>query len=504
MTEDLNPSMFRAYDIRTPAALLPDELAVRLAKAESVYFRDVLGVEGVLVAHDARRTGPHYLTLATDVFLDAGLNVTVMPGVSSTCLFYFTAMRHPESAAVMFGASHNPKDHTGQKILGPGVQPIARAIGPEGGLDCLENFYRKGETARSRERGRVYVTDSLADYVSFSLSLAGVKPGELRGLRILQDYLHGAAGREMMLAFQRAGADLTPLHFAADGEFPLGDPNPVKTAVTRQGRDRLGSGDFHLGMFFDGDGDRLDVYLGPGTYLASSFVYAAVLPFIKDRFPGEGWGVFAGLKSNPVAVREMVRTGVRVEVIRNGHSQIKQALKDDPTLFGAVEESAHFYEAFTFAGRETRYCTENTLYLALLVSRAATERPERLAEMAALQAQTAREREWGYKFPSDESRRQALEAVEAHFVTRGATAHKEMNNGLDLEATMLRRGLPFVITASTDFDEDWLQLCQRISQSETGLARWEAVASSAAAVRAAKARVARIVKEYGAGTEYQG
>ena len=56
--DDLNLSMFRAYDIRTPSDRLTLPLAERLARAEASYFREVLGVRGVVVAHDARRTGP--------------------------------------------------------------------------------------------------------------------------------------------------------------------------------------------------------------------------------------------------------------------------------------------------------------------------------------------------------------------------------------------------------------------------------------------------------------
>ena len=100
-------------------------------------------------------------------------------------------------------------------------------------------------------------------------------------------------------------------------------------------------------MFFDGDGDRLDIYRGDGTYLSSSFVYAAILPEIRRRFGGAGLGVFADLKSNPLAIIEMARTGVTVDVIRNGHSQIKESLLNDSSRFGAVEESAHYYEAFS-------------------------------------------------------------------------------------------------------------------------------------------------------------
>ena len=63
---NLNLSMFRAYDIRTPAANLTDEMAARLARAEAVYFRSSLAAAGVLVAHDARCTGPRYLQIAVE------------------------------------------------------------------------------------------------------------------------------------------------------------------------------------------------------------------------------------------------------------------------------------------------------------------------------------------------------------------------------------------------------------------------------------------------------
>lgn len=499
---DLNLSMFRAYDIRTPAARLTDELAARLARAECVYFRDVLGVSGVLVAHDARSTGPRYLQLGAEEYARAGLQVEVVPGVCSTSQFYFAAMRHPELAAVMFGASHNPAGDTGQKILGPGVRPIAEHIGPEGGLDRIAELYREGAALPPAVGGRIFAYDPTEEYLRYSMELAGVTAGSLRGVRMLHDYLNGAAGREMMLAFGRAGADLTPVNFAADGSFPLGDPNPVKPGVVRRGLERLAAGEYLTAAFFDGDGDRIDIYRGDGTYLSSSFVYAGILPHIRRRFPGAGQGVFADLKSNPLAVMEMARTGVTVSVIRNGHSQIKNSMIEDPGFFGTVEESAHFYEAFLLDG--CRYCTENTLYLALLVARAWHEEPERFDYLFELQSRTCREREWGYKFPSDTQRAEALEAVQAHFEARGAPALSRMANGCDLEATMMRRGLPFEIGADTTPAGDWLQVCHRISQSEDRLARWEVVAARAEDAAAARREIADVVRRFGAGEEYQG
>jgi phosphomannomutase len=175
---------------------------------------------------------------------------------------------------------------------------------------------------------------------------------------------------------------------------------------------------------------------------------------------------------------------------------------ENRTMFGTVEESAHFYEAFMHGGR--RYCTENTLYIALLAAREWRDNPRRFDMLFELQARTAREREWGYKFPDDEQRMGALNAVQAHFEARGAKALSRMPNGYDLEATMLRRGLPFSIEADTRTADDWLQVCQRVSQSEDGLARWEVVAAETGIAAEAKRDITAIVQRFGAGEEYQG
>ena len=503
MSDSLNRSMFRAYDIRTPAALLTDELAVRLARAEALYFRDVLGVREVLLSYDARRSGPRYLTLTADALLQAGLNLVYLPGPASTSYFYYAAMRHPECAAIMIGASHNPADDTGQKILGQNVTPIAAGIGREGGLDKIREFYEADRSCTADRAGRLRSVEYMDDFVRHSMELAGVEAGSLHGVRILHDYLFGAAGREMMSAFDRAGAELTALHFTPDGNFPLGDPNPVKQAVIQTGLARLKTGDFTLAGFFDGDGDRIDLYRGDGCNLASSFVYAALLPAIRERFAGDHLGVFADLKCNPLAVVEMAHAGVTVDVIRNGHSQIKQSLFADPSRFGAVEESAHFYEAFSLEEGQ-RFCTENTLYIALLAARIWAEEPERLARLFEIQATTAREREWGYKFPVDSQREDALQAVCELFAAQGAQAMTRMKNGMDLEATLMRRGLPFDVQQDTQLDHDWIQICQRVSQSESGLARWEVVGDKLESVQRAKQEIAECIARFGAGQEYQG
>ena len=79
-----------------------------------------------------------------------------------------------------------------------------------------------------------------------------------------------------------------------------------------------------------------------------------------------------------------------------------------------------------------------------------------------------------------------------------------MKNGMDLEATLMRLGLPFDVTAETHLPGDWIQVCQRVSQSENGLARWEVVGAAADMVGQAKREIESCVRRFGAGDEYQG
>ena len=152
-------------------------------------------------------------------------------------MFYFAAMKHPDKVGVMVGASHNPR--------------AIRAVNCRAGRNAHCGTNRPGRRAEPdprslpgrqkpamRPQGRITAYDPTDEYLAFSLELAGVAPGRLRGLSLLHDYLHGAAGREMMLAFDIADADLAPLHHAA-GAFP-GRSNPVKQASIREGLEALG------------------------------------------------------------------------------------------------------------------------------------------------------------------------------------------------------------------------------------------------------------------------
>ena len=134
--------MFRAYDIRTPSADA-DAGAGGAAGAGRglLHSRRPGGPRGRRGARRAadRPAVPDHHHRARSA--RRGWRSSIFPGPARPLTSTMRRCGIPRHAAVIVGASHNPSGDTGQKILGPGVQPIAQGIGPEGGLDRIKEHY---------------------------------------------------------------------------------------------------------------------------------------------------------------------------------------------------------------------------------------------------------------------------------------------------------------------------------------------------------------------------
>lgn len=494
LAKELNLGMFKAYDIRTQVKLLDDTLSRRLILSVGRYFKEVLHVRTVVLGRDARLGAPHLMQLTLDLFPAMGFEVLVNPLQESTCLFYFSCMQHPGAAAVMFTASHNPGQYIGMKILAPVMQPVAMGCGPAGGLSCIRDFYLENVPSAFPGTGSVKIVRYLDRYVEYSMRLANVGRGDLAGVPILADFLCGGAGVDVALAFDIAGARLTSRNLVPDGQFPAGDPNPIIISSIQPTWDAMKKGSFAFGFCYDGDGDRMDLMDSTGNQVAPGFNMVVLAPEIKALYHrAYEQGVFSGawnpqiysdVKAIPTAMVELARTGLGVHLIRNGHSFIKEELLTNFSrqYLAASEESAHYYMNFPLDADDWSKgfaATENTLFFTLLTARMWATRPKQYGQMIERQSQVHRIREWPCYFnAAPEQMERVLADVERDMVARGATLIKRMDDGSDLDAALMRFGLPAVIDASTEISGDWCQVSHRISRSEDAMTRWEVVAGS--------------------------
>jgi phosphomannomutase len=190
-----------------------------------------------------------------------------------------------------------------------------------------------------------------------------------------------------------------------------------------------------------------------------------------------------------------------VKIIRNGHSFIKEALREGfkQQFLAASEESAHYYMNFPLdlddfgAGFAA---TENTLFFSLLSARVWAEAPGRYKEAIAAQSGLVRQREWPCHFKDDALLEKSLAEVEGEFAGRGLLIMKSMEDGQSLDATLMRSGLPEVLDKNSDLSASWYQVAQRNTRSEEGIARWEVVANSEKDCREAVALIRGITDRY--------
>ena len=124
-----------------------------------------------------------------------------------------------------------------------------------------------------------------------------------------------------------------------------------------------------------------------------------------------------------------------------------------------------------------KFMTENTLFFALLSARAYKENREKYERIHRLQEGIHRFREWPLNFTDPSKMERIMADVEAAMRSRGATVIKDMDDGSDLDATLMRFNLPEHFSASSSFPDRWCQVAQRISRSEDAMTRWEVVAS---------------------------
>jgi phosphomannomutase len=493
---DLNTSMFKAYDIRTKSTALTEGLANRLIHAVGWYLSEVLQVSKVVLGRDARLAAPALMESAIEIFSQAGLQVILNPLQVSTCQFYFSCMQHPDAAGIMFTASHNPGVYIGLKLMGPGLQTLAMGTGPQGGITCIRELYCEGKTCRGQnhKRGSVLIRRYLDQYIDYSLQLAGIDSHTLEGSSILTDFLCGAAGTEVTEALEAAGAHVRVRNLVPDGKFPAGDPNPIIAESIKPTCELMRREQFDYGFCYDGDGDRLDVMNSEGTQLTPSFNLSILIPEIKSFYKGvydkgffgsNPWSphMYYDVKANPLSVVQQASCGIGVHIIRNGHSFIKESLRRNlkNQYLVASEESAHYYMNFPLDLKDYSAgfaATENTLYFSLLTAKMWSRNPKLYEQAMQTQNSIYRKREWPCHFHSDEHLIPVVDKVESVFRLQGLDIFKKMEDGNDLDATLMRSGLPEEIDEQTNLAGDWLQVAQRISRSEEGMARWEVASSS--------------------------
>ena len=332
MSEDI-PDIFKAYDIR---GLVDSELSPDFAFAVGLAFARFLEIERepstVIIGEDMRPSSPELAEAFSAGVTSNGTNV-IRIGLASTDLLYFAAGSKNLPGA-MFTASHNPAAYNGIKLCFSGARPI----GKETGLQTIEKFVRQGMPVAMRPVG-VETSESLLEaYADHLHKLVSFKGN--RRLKIVIDAGNGMAGFTAPAIFERLGAEIIPLYFELDGNFPNHEANPIDPANLRDLQKAVLAQKADIGLAFDGDADRCFLVDENGETVDPSLLTSLIASRELAKHPGAT--IIHSLISSRTVVEVINELGGVPVRSRVGHSYIKALMAETGAVFGG-EHSGHFY-----------------------------------------------------------------------------------------------------------------------------------------------------------------
>ena len=456
----------KVYDARWEVDDFDDAAVSRLFDATYAYARE-LGVDTVVLTRDARLAAGHVLELAMQSALRLGFRIFVRPEPISTPQGYFTALwvteEFPGTMHLAVTASHNPANYIGVKFCIPPVSAIGYDCGPQGGLARIRELYHAEVDWDDVPGATLDILELSEEYGLYSLEEAGVESGELAGLSVVLDTFNGSAGPELYRTLAEAGCDLHPLRLVPDGTFPTGSPNPTSQGKMDDAVALAAQVGAEVVLGIDGDGDRI-VFADAQGVLTAGFAF---VPILQAAGVSDGSPVLYDPKVSPLALAEWGRLGVKPVLFRNGHSQIKDYMRqlDAPA---AAEESGHYYHRLSLD--EVTIYSENSALTILLFLKAVAQDLGLMSRLRELQDKVFTTGEFNYQFADDTVRDAALAAVIDHWASEGASRVTHTPDGIDLEGTVLSWGVD-LSPGNVQLADGWYSGYLRVATNEKGVVR---------------------------------
>jgi phosphoglucosamine mutase len=287
------------------------ELVEQLGKAAALWS----GRGRVFVGRDTRSSGPELEEAFARGVVAAGGNA-VLAGVLPTPAVALLAL----DLGVVITASHNPPEYNGMKFFDGSGNKLTDASEEE--IEALLDAPAPGG-------GSIDRLDVAEDsYLEHVLERFG---NDLSGLRIAVDCANGAYFNIAPEAFERLGAEVTAIAIAPNGENINQDCGATDLELLQE---TVRAGGHHLGIAFDGDGDRMLAVDGDGNVVDGDQIVAILALHLGVDV------VAVTVMTNLGFHRLMEERGIRVVTTSVGDRYVLEALRREGAILGG-EQSGH-------------------------------------------------------------------------------------------------------------------------------------------------------------------
>jgi len=335
----INPSIFRAYDIR---GLYPEQIneeaAYKIGQAFVLFLQQKSRNLNIVIGRDNRLSSPHLHKALIKGIINSGTNVIDI-GLSTTPMLYFTVAHYNFDGGINITASHNPPEFNGFKL----VREKAIAIGEDNGLRTIKKLTTEDKFLKRKRK--VEIKKVISDYAEFNTR--GFDLVKTRPFKIVIDTANAVPSILVKEIFKKTKCKIYHLFSKLDGRFPNHSPDPIKKGSLRFLQAEVKKRKANLGVAFDGDGDRIIFTTKEGKIIPGDFITALLSKLILEKNPKEK--ILYDIRSSNIVKETIKENGGIPEVNRIGHTFIKARMRKENIIF-AGEFSGHYY------AREHYFC----------------------------------------------------------------------------------------------------------------------------------------------------
>jgi len=320
---------FKDADIR---GLYPSEISPELAYRVAAVFVNEFGYKELLVGRDMRVSSPALHEALVAGARVAGALVYDLGLIDTPALYFASGTR--KLPGVMITASHSPAEYNGLKLVFPEAVPLTNKTG----LSLIKKTIPLGIVEHA-EHGGYKKLNITKEYIKATKEATPL-PKFGRPIRLVADIGNGM-GAHVISALKDKGIELTLLNENLDGLFPSRGSNPTLAKNQKPIKEALKSGNFDLGIAFDGDADRVAFFDEKATAINSADI-GALLAVAYAQNTDEKLKMLYTVLTNRNYLDTLKSLKIKPVRARVGHAFIKEVMRKQDVTFGC-EHSAHFY-----------------------------------------------------------------------------------------------------------------------------------------------------------------
>lgn len=344
-----DPSILRAYDIRGIIdETLTDRDAFMVGRCFGTIVRD-RGGKLVTLGRDGRLSSETLEKAMTEGLMACGLEVLTI-GLVPTPALYYSEYYCEADGAIMITGSHNPMNHNGFKLSlnkrsfhGEDIKNFA--ILARGGTFAEGNGHTKSVDILDS-----YINQLARDYYDHY--------AQGRELKVAWDMGNGVAGPSVKKLTEKLPGTHILLNEEIDGTFPNHHPDPQDPKNLIQLQEVVLREKCHLGLAFDGDGDRLGIVDDKGRMVWGDQLLLLCAEEVISHKPGAL--IVADVKASQTLFDEVKKMGGKPLMWCTGHSLIKKKMAEIKADLGG-EMSGHLFF------KDRYYGFDDALYAAIRV-----------------------------------------------------------------------------------------------------------------------------------------